>query len=52
MKTEQILLKLSKEELNRINLAFKKELLKAEGMISRLEFIRNLITYALENKKL
>ena len=51
MKTEQLLLKLSKEELNRINAAFKQDLLKSEGVISRLEFIRILIREALDKRE-
>jgi metal-responsive CopG/Arc/MetJ family transcriptional regulator len=42
MKDEQILIRLSSEELERINRAYKQELIEND-LISRSEFIRRLI---------
>jgi metal-responsive CopG/Arc/MetJ family transcriptional regulator len=42
MKTEQVLIRLSKKELEAINQAYKQELINNQ-LISRSEFIRRLI---------
>lgn len=43
MKTEQILLKFSVEEIEQINEAFKKFLISSNEVITRSEFVRRMI---------
>lgn len=52
MKTEQLLIRLSTEELTAINIAFKKAMLEDEStsILTRSEFIRSLIKLGLESK--
>lgn len=50
MKTEQILIKFSKEEMEELNTAYKEEIISNSGLISRSEFIRRLISQGIESK--
>ena len=50
MKTEQLLIRLSQEELNDITAAFKVDLINSDGLLTRSEFIRNLIKLGLSSK--
>ena len=47
MKDQNILIRLSKEELEKINLAYKQELISNE-LISRSEFIRRILISGVE----
>lgn len=50
MKTEQLLIRISPEELNEITAAFKTDLINSDGLLTRSEFIRSLIKLGLESK--
>ena len=50
MKTKNLLIRISEEEVKEINKAYKKELINSD-LISRSEFIRRLLKKGLEDCK-
>lgn len=51
MKTEQILIRLSEEEMKELNTAFKKAMMEDEKVIlTRSEFVRRLLKIGLKSK--